>query len=652
VYLGRSRGGRPVAVKVVRPELAGDEAFRQRFALEVEAARRVGGFYTAQVVDADPGADPPWLVTAFVPGPSLQQAVRRHGPLAPRTLGVLGAGLAEGLAAIHGADLVHRDLKPGNIILAADGPRVIDFGIVRALDAAQNSTVMVGTPGFMSPEQARGLAVGPSSDVFALGSVLVFAATGNGPFGTGSPDAVVYRIVHEDPNLSGVPVPLHELVRACLAKEPGERPALAEILDRLAELPSEPSGGWLPPPVTTLVDQYGGFAPQPPGAPGGTSIAPAGRRWRPTRRSLIVTGLGAVAAVPVAALLRSLPAGAGGSRTREPDGARPSLRPGAPVTVHEGDETVRSVAFSPDGGLLACTGDDGKARLWTVSTRSPSKTFTHTVTNPWNRPLDQVVSYNPRFRTTLSAAFAPDGSALVVGNGDGTIDVWNISTGTAATLPYLQPQFWNTATGCVAVHPKGGTVAFAYDAPTIRVWDPAAKAVQATLTTGDGVGYWVQAMAYSPSGGMLATATGNGNPGNTPADGRLELWDTSTHGKIAILTRTNSDLHSLAFGPDGRTLANLRNDGLITLWNVQSRKATASLAGPGSGITCIAFGPGGLLAGGSSDGTVTLWDAASGRSTNVLSTGTNTRIQCLAISPDGRTLAAGGENVTLWPLRT
>jgi len=187
VYLGRSRSGRPVAVKLVRPELADDAGFRSRFALEVEAARRVGGFYTAQVVDADPDDDPPWLVTAYIPGPSLQQAVEEHGPLPVEAITVLGAGLAEGLAAIHTCGLVHRDFKPSNVILAEDGPRVIDFGIARALDATSHtlSRVVVGTPSFMSPEQARGHEIGRPSDVFSLGLVLAFATTGHSPFGTG-----------------------------------------------------------------------------------------------------------------------------------------------------------------------------------------------------------------------------------------------------------------------------------------------------------------------------------------------------------------------------------------------------------------------------------------------------------------------------------
>ncbi|MFD8534474.1 protein kinase, partial [Streptosporangium canum] len=237
VFLGRSPGGRPVAVKVARPELAEDAGFRRRFTKEVEAARRVGGFYTAQVVDADTEAHPPWLATAFISGLSLEQAVRRHGPLPDDALSALGAGLAEGLAAIHHQGLVHRDLKPGNIILAADGPRVIDFGIARALDDAHTSTFTLGTPGYMSPEQVVGLEVGPPSDVFALGAVLTFAATEHGPFGTGPAGTILYRIVHGAPDLARLPSHLTGLVSNCLAKDPRLRPGLTEILDRFADSP-------------------------------------------------------------------------------------------------------------------------------------------------------------------------------------------------------------------------------------------------------------------------------------------------------------------------------------------------------------------------------------------------------------------------------
>lgn len=257
VFLGRSRSGRQVAVKLVRPELADDAGFRRRFATEVDAARRVGGFYTAQVVDADPDAAPPWLVTAYVPGPSLQQAVEEHGPLPAEAITVLGAGLAEGLAAIHACGLVHRDLKPSNVILAEDGPRVIDFGIARALDATSHtlSRAVIGTPSFMSPEQARGQEIDQASDVFSLGLVLAFAATGSSPFGTGPAEAIVYRIVHDEPDLSGLPVSLVTLVRRCLAKDPAARPGVSEILDELTTA-SPATTPWLPPPVATLVSTF------------------------------------------------------------------------------------------------------------------------------------------------------------------------------------------------------------------------------------------------------------------------------------------------------------------------------------------------------------------------------------------------------------
>ncbi|GAB3962674.1 hypothetical protein GCM10029978_018640 [Actinoallomurus acanthiterrae] len=256
VYLGRSRGGRPVAVKVVRPELADDAGFRRRFASEFTAARRVGGFYTAQVIQADTDADPPWMASAYIPGPSLHQAVETYGPLPPAAIGVLGAGLTEGLAAIHGCDLVHRDLKPSNVILAEDGPRVIDFGIARALDATSHtlSRVVVGTPAFMSPEQARGRQVGPAGDVFSLGAVLVFALTGRSPYGTGAAEAVVYRVVHDEPDLTGLPAHLTDLVTACLAKNPADRPSLAQVLDRFTAS-TEATSHWLPSDVTAMITE-------------------------------------------------------------------------------------------------------------------------------------------------------------------------------------------------------------------------------------------------------------------------------------------------------------------------------------------------------------------------------------------------------------
>ncbi|MFJ3592097.1 serine/threonine-protein kinase [Streptomyces sp. NPDC090231] len=235
VYLARSRGGRAVAVKVARPELASDPHFRERFRAEVAAARSVGGFHTAPVVDADPAAEAPWLATAYVPGPTLAGLLDAEGPMDEARLRLLGAALAEALEAIHRCGLVHRDLKPGNIIMASDGPRVLDFGIARALESPRlTATGMAfGTPGFLAPEQAQGQEVGPAADVFALGAVLV-AAAGGSAFGAGTPMGMMYRSVHEQPDLTAVPDGLRPVVASCLAKSPDQRPTLGHLLDLIA----------------------------------------------------------------------------------------------------------------------------------------------------------------------------------------------------------------------------------------------------------------------------------------------------------------------------------------------------------------------------------------------------------------------------------
>lgn len=235
VYLARSRGGRTVAVKVARPELAADPHFRARFRAEVDAARRVGGFHTAQVVDADPDAAAPWLATAYIAGPTLSGLLAEHGPMDEARLRLLGAALAEALRAIHACGLIHRDLKPGNIIMADDGPRVLDFGISRALEATRLTFTgaAFGTPGFLAPEQAQGLEVGGAADVFALGAVLV-AAAGGQPFGEGTPVILMYRAGHEPADLSALPEGIRPVVAACLAKDPAQRPTPGRLLDLLA----------------------------------------------------------------------------------------------------------------------------------------------------------------------------------------------------------------------------------------------------------------------------------------------------------------------------------------------------------------------------------------------------------------------------------
>ncbi|TQM33716.1 serine/threonine-protein kinase [Nocardia bhagyanarayanae] len=251
VYLGRNAGGRTVAVKVIRPDLVGGNEFRTRFRREVAAARRVGGQFTAPVLDADVDADPPWLATGYVAGFALSEAVERFGTFAEPTLLVLARGLAEALIAVHEAGVVHRDLKPSNVLLAVDGPKVIDFGIARAVEDTALTTTgkVIGSPGFMCPEQVTGEPVGPPGDVFALGGVLAFAAAGHGPFGTGDTMQMLWRIMYEDPRLDAVPDRLRPLVASCLAKEPATRPTPRQLLDELTTLGVPERAGWLPPPV-------------------------------------------------------------------------------------------------------------------------------------------------------------------------------------------------------------------------------------------------------------------------------------------------------------------------------------------------------------------------------------------------------------------
>jgi serine/threonine protein kinase len=352
VYLGVSAGGRPVAVKVIRADLATDPEFRVRFAREVAAVRRVSGLFTALVVDADVDGAVPWLATAYVAGPSLAEAVSRDGPMAARPALALAAGLAESLSAIHAAGVVHCDLKPSNVLLSPDGPRVIDFGISRAA-GPENSTGLAagagwvtGSPGFMSPEQALGGEIGPPSDIFSLGAVLTFAATGRGPFGRGSRPEVAYRLVYGPPDLSEMPAGLRALVERCLTKDPGRRPTADEVLDAANE--GQPVPGWLPAaPLSALAPA--GYA--------GSAARPSGRRWR---RPL--TAAGVTSGVLAASVAVSFALGAVGPRSpaarlapRAAASPTPTASPSAatvPGTRYPSEPGVSSPARGPRAAIV------------------------------------------------------------------------------------------------------------------------------------------------------------------------------------------------------------------------------------------------------------------------------------------------------------
>ncbi|MEU3980122.1 serine/threonine-protein kinase [Streptomyces sp. NPDC026672] len=359
VYLGRSAGGRTVAVKIVHPHHALDEEFRVRFRREVEAARRVGGAWTAPVLDADPEAPVPWVATAYVAGPSLAAAVSATGPLPAHTVRVLGAGLAEALAAVHELGLVHRDVKPSNVLLTLDGPLLIDFGIARATDGTASLTasgVSIGSPGYMSPEQILGKGVTGAADVFSLGAVLAYAATGEPPFPGDSSAALLYRVVHEPPELGSLDGELREVAEGCLAKDPTGRPAPLALARRLA--PRGAAGlvaaGWLPGP---LVEEVSRSAVRILNLESPDAVEP-GAGPEPVRRP--VSG-------PVEFSAVSTPTATSGPRDAVPGQGKVSVSLAATAAPAEGGRGRRvscTVALAVAGALAAVTVGLGVLRPW------------------------------------------------------------------------------------------------------------------------------------------------------------------------------------------------------------------------------------------------------------------------------------------------
>ena len=339
VYMALTPAGRPVALKVVRPELGEDQVFRARFRHEIEAARRVHGLYTAQVLDADAAATPPWLVTAYVPGPSLQEAVTGQGPMPEAMTFRLVAGIAEALQAIHAAGVVHRDLKPSNVLLAPDGPRVIDFGIARALEATSltRTGMMVGSPQFMAPEQILDQPVTPAIDVFALGSLAAYAVLGRPPFGEGHTAAVSYRVLHQAPDLTGCPPQLRTLIERCLRKDAAARPAPSQIVEFCRARATGTAAAWPSPPSPATAATV---APPPPAtaaqAPA-TASPPAHGRPVPPRSMVSAVRLmyagGALAAFSILTAVALTPALKALIRQRYPAAGYGALSAAATATL-------------------------------------------------------------------------------------------------------------------------------------------------------------------------------------------------------------------------------------------------------------------------------------------------------------------------------
>ncbi|MFD3675857.1 protein kinase [Streptomyces sp. NPDC058613] len=636
VYLATSQGGRKVAVKLIRPELAATPQFRVRFAREVDAARQVGGFHTAQVVDADPGAASPWLVTAFIPGPTLHQVVAERGPLPSDAVLRLGAGLAEGLAAIHRCGLVHRDLKPGNVILAEDGPRIIDFGIARAVDASSLTATgsVIGTYAYMSPEQIRADRAGPASDVFALGSVLGFAATGRSPFDAPTLLTVVQRILDEPPALDGLGGELGLLLRACLAKDPADRPSVSDLPARFAGAPASgaaagparPDGALVPTPTRYVppVTVRDPAAPADPCAVTRTGLAPAVTPAAPVPSASVPSV--PVPSAPVPSV--PVPAAARVSRRTLVFGglavAAAAAAVGVPLVLSrdenslEGPDRISALAFGPDGKTLAAAGPDGKIWRWDLPSRRS------TVTR-----IDVA-------RYIQTNAFSRDLTILARAE-ENRIQLWDVATGrttgtfTGATTYELQEGFF----GSVALSPDGRTLAGS-SVKGLYVWDVPSGRTLAVHSVPEGAKRGPT--GFGPDGGLLAS----GAP--------VQLWQLPAVQSVATLAGDPNEVGELlAFSPDGQILAVAQRHYTVRLWNAASRQDIAVLERHEAEILALAFHPGGrLLASAGRDGKAFLWDTASGSTTADFTGGEP--IGALAFSPDGKTLAAGLDKgtVRLW----
>ncbi|GAA3970909.1 hypothetical protein GCM10023085_61410 [Actinomadura viridis] len=571
VFLGTSPGGRQVAIKLIRAEHAADPRFRARFAREVEAARKVGGFYTAQVVDADPDAAEPWMATAYVPGPSLRDLVVRDGPLTPDAVRRLGAALAEGLAAIHARGLVHRDLKPGNVIMSPDGPRIIDFGIARAAGATTLTATgaVIGTYAYMAPEQIRADRAGPAADVFALGCVLAYAATGRAPFQAGSVPAMVHRIVSGPPSLDGMEGDLRDLVAHCLAKAPDGRPAVEEIGRRLAASP-----------------------PPPP---------------RRVPRRALITGAAAATAAAVAgvpAVLLALPDEA----PAKPRPFTPTGRPSPSMLV--GDPlSIRHFAFTGRARTLIGLSHRGAWR-WDLSTG-----------------LGQAIAqaaesdYGP---TALSA----DGRVMADGEAS-HVQIADPATGRATGRIEISGDPVS-----LALTADGAGLAVAHGRTT-QIWDVRARRLLHTCTPDTGA---CVALVYSPDGRFLAGGRSTGGP--------IRVWDTTTGRTVREMTADGPQV--LRFSPDGTLLAGSTdyvND--VHVWDVRTGQKIRTLRGHTKAVNTLAFSPdGGTLASGGDDMTIRLWNARTGAPTATL-TGDTADLTALEFSPDGRIMASATSSGTI-----
>lgn len=557
VHLGTGPDGTVAAVKVVRAEYAYDPDFRGRFARELELARRVHGPYTPRVLDADPAGQTPWMATEYVMGPSLHDLVQLTGPLTEEAVRFLGRGVAEALGRVHAGGMVHRDLKPGNVMVSASGPQVIDFGIAGALgDAHGEDGRVIGTPGYMAPENVRSEPGGAVSDVFALGGVLVYALTGSGPFGEGHPSAVLYRITHHDPVLTGVPDSLRPLVTACLEKDPARRPTTGEVLEALGGPvpPAESAEDWLPPPAAELLAatarEYGEAVAGGPGAPSAYAHPldrHAFERSRRRRRRLLAAGAAAAALALVGGVGTWAAVTSSGGEGGEPEEG-PGTRERCDLAEHIAPEyadaarerplapgsQMLTAAFSPDGDVLVAGGDSGIA-LW-----------------DWRENTELGLIGIETDGYGVAPVVSPDGCRIAYADDDG-VHLITVETGEHRVLQE------GTEAEAVAFAADGGSLLYSD-------WQSDAAVIELDLDSGEATGLY----KGSGSADEIRTTPDGAYVVGVDFGGVLTLWEAGTREEVLSLDGAKSTLGpNIAFsGPemfhvtqDGRVVRTSLPDG-------------------------------------------------------------------------------------------
>ncbi|WP_017542853.1 serine/threonine-protein kinase [Nocardiopsis prasina] len=606
VFLAVSAGDDLAAVKVIRPEYAGDREFRARFASEVDLARRVRGPYTARVLSADTDGPRPWLATEYVPGPSLHDAVRDSGPFPEDSLRALAAGLAEALAAIHGVGLIHRDLKPSNVLLSPRGPQVIDFGIARAADATQLTRTgqTLGTPAFMSPEQAVGAVVDSRSDLFSFGGLLLFTATGRQPFGTGNAPAQLYRVVNEEPDLTGVPDALRPLVTACLAKDPGDRPVLGTVLAGLAgtALPrgDDDPTEWLPEAVATRVLR----------TVADTRIVP----------TLAVTGelaaQEAPAVVPTVEASGEAPEAESAEESRESRAEDTDSAPDQPETPEPGPEPDEPGKGAAEATRRSVSGSAG-------APASPAKAAEQ-VPSP-----EEPGSWGP-WKVGTAAVIAVAVVALVVNSAEQSAPrdetVGSVQTSESSATPTPTPSRTPSEptrqySGFKDTVHLGGTGRFAtLSSAGVNVFEAdETRAVERLTNTDENFTFSYSRLATTPDGSFLASkAVKSANDGSAA----IHVWGLEDSERHVVELPDAGDGGYFSLSPDGGTVyfgENGQSENSVTAYRVDDGEELYSVEVPeatGTGwqgsILDVGTSPDGDLLVAALDNGVAVWDAATG----------------------------------------